>query len=285
MRKQKAKKKIESRSARAVKGIISFILVFYTFITIYLIGITIVNSFKTKSELISNTMGWPHSFTFDNFYQVIVEDHYLRYLLNSVILVTVSVVCLCLVSSMVAYGLTQFQFKGKKLLENYFLLGLMFPIQLGILPLFVMLTKLHLNNTLWGLVVLYTANLSFSTVLFTNFFKGLPKSVLESSEIDGAGPFATYFRIVMPMAKPVISTVGLISFVQIWNDFYLPLVFLTKANVKTLTLAVYSYSANFLANWNKIFAAITIAIIPIIILYFFFSEQIVSGLTGGAVKE
>ncbi|MFT3984880.1 MAG: carbohydrate ABC transporter permease [Lachnospiraceae bacterium] len=269
---------------KIIKAIISLMLVIYTFLSIYLIGMTMLNSFKTKSELINNTMGWPSKFTLENFRQVIVEENFMRYLCNSVILVAASVISLCLIASMLGYALAHYEFKGKNFLEGYFLLGLMFPIQLGILPLFIMLTKLHLNNTLWGLVLLYTANLSFSTLLFTNFFKGLPKSVLESARIDGAGDFPIYIKIVAPMSKPVISTVALISFVQIWNDFFMPLVFLTKANTKTLTLAVYSYSANFLANWNKIFAAITIALIPIIIIYFVFSEQIVAGLTGGAVK-
>ncbi len=284
MRMKKRAKKIESRPAKIIKGIISCLLVLYTFISIYLIGMTILNSFKTKSELINNTMGWPSSFTLDNFREVIFEDHFLRNLLNSVILVTVSVLCLCIVASMLGYALAHYEFKGKALLESYFLLGLMFPIQLGILPLFIMLTRMNLNNTLWGLVMIYTANLSFSTLLFTNFFKALPKSVMESARIDGARDFQVYLRIVLPISKPVISTVALISFVQIWNDFFMPLVFLTKTGVKTLTLGIYSYSANFLANWNKIFAAITIALIPIIIIYFLFSEQIVEGLTGGAVK-
>lgn len=282
--KKKSQRRIEGKHTTVVKNIISCILVLYTFISIYLIGMTVLNSFKTKSELINNTMGFPKAVTLDNFLQVIVEDEFLRYLLNSVILVVASVFCLCLVSSMLSYALAHYQFKGKALLENYFLLGLMFPIQLGILPLFIMLTKVHLNNTLPGLVLIYTANLPFSTVLFTNFFRGLPKEVLESAQIDGAGDYQVFTKIVAPISKPVISTVGLISFVQIWNDFYMPLVFLTKKEVKTLTLGIYSYSANFLANWNKIFAAITIALIPIIIIYFLFSEQIVEGLTGGAVK-
>lgn len=284
MEKEKRTRRIEGSKTKVVKDIISLILVLYTFISIYLIGMTMLNSFKTKSDLINNTMGWPSAFTLDNFREVILEDNFMRYMLNSVLLVLTSVIVLVIVASMLGYALAHYEFKGKAVLEGYFLLGLMFPIQLGILPLFIMLTKLHLNNTIWGLVLIYAANLSFSCVLFTNFFKGLPKEVLESARIDGAEDFQVYLKIVVPMSKPAISTVALISFVQIWNDFFMPLVFLTKTNVKTLTLAVYSYSANFLANWNKIFAAITIALVPIIIIYFIFSEQIVEGLTGGAVK-
>ncbi len=273
-----------SLKARIFRYVVSVILVLYSFATIFLIGNTILSSFKTKSDLINNTFGIPKTFTLRNFKTVLFEDSFYRYFFNSIILVAISLALLILLSSMTAYGISQYQFKLKGLLENYFLIGLMFPIQLGILPLFIILTKLHLNNSLFGLALLYTANMSFAVFIFSNFFKQLPKSLIESARIDGANEFTIYLNIVTPISKPVISTVGIINFVLIWNDFYLPLVFLTKAKVKTLTLAVYSYSADFLANWDKIFAAAAIALVPVIIIYFFFSEQIVAGLTGGAVK-
>ncbi len=277
-------RKIEAKSTRLVKNLISVILIIYSSLSIFLIGNTILSSFKTKSDLINNTLGFPKTFTLDNYAVVLGEEHFFRYFLNSVLLVGVSVVCLELVASMVAYGLAQFKFKGKGFLQNYFLMGMMFPIQLGILPLFIMLTKAHLNNSLLGLVLIYTANLSFPVFTFSRFFKELPVSVIESARIDGASEFQIFLKMVVPISKPVIFTVGLLNFVQLWNDFFMPLVFLTKTSVRTLTLAVYSYSANFLANWDKIFAAATIALIPVIIVYFMFSEQIVAGLTGGAVK-
>lgn len=277
-------KKIEANGTRFIKNIISFVLVVYCSLSIFLIGNTILSSFKTKSDLIRNVIGWPKSFTLENYFVVLVEEHFFRYFLNSVMLVAISLVCLELVASMVAYGLAQYEFKGRGFLQSYFLIGLMFPIQLGILPLFIMLTKMHLNNKLLGLVLIYTANLSFPAFTFSRFFRELPVSVIESARIDGASELQIFTMIVVPISKPVIFTVGLLNFVQLWNDFFMPLVFLTKADVRTLTLAVYNYSANFLANWNKIFAAATIALIPVIIIYFMFSEQIVSGLTGGAVK-
>lgn len=286
MKRQKySNRGIESPVSRWVKNIISLVLVLYSSLSLFLIGNTILSSFKTKSDLINNTIGWPKSFTLDNYAIVLGEEHFFRYFLNSVVLVGASLICLELVSSMVAYGLSQYEFKGKGALQTYFLVGLMFPIQLGILPLFVMLTKVHLNNRLLGLVLIYTANLSFPVFTFSKFFKELPTSVMESARIDGATELQIYTKIVVPISKPVLFTVGLLNFVQLWNDFFMPLVFLTKIDVRTLTLAIYNYSANFLANWNKIFAAVTVALIPVIIIYFAFSEQIVAGLTGGAVKE
>ncbi|MDO5423208.1 MAG: carbohydrate ABC transporter permease [Eubacteriales bacterium] len=284
MKKRRKNRKIEAKSTRFVKNLISVLLIAYSSLSIFLIGNTILSSFKTKSDLINNTIGWPESFTLENYAIVLGEEHFFRYFLNSVVLVGVSLICLEVVASMAAYGLAQYEFKGRGFLQNYFLVGLMFPIQLGILPLFIMLTKAHLNNNLFGLVLIYTANLSFPVFTFSRFFRELPTSVIESARIDGASEFQIYTKMVVPISKPVIFTVGLLNFVQLWNDFFLPLVFLTKTSVRTLTLAVYNYSANFLANWNKIFAAATIALIPVVIIYFLFSEQIVAGLTGGAVK-
>lgn len=147
-----------------------------------------------------------------------------------------------------------------------------------------MLSRAHLTNNLFGLALIYTANMSFPVFVFTKFFNELPIEVIESARVDGAGEFQIFGRIIAPISKPVIATVALLNFVTIWNDFYMPLVFLTKSSVKTLTLGVYTYTANFLANWNKVFAAATVALIPVIIVYFLFSDQIVAGLTGGAVK-
>lgn len=284
MKKAGKNKKIEAKGTRFAKNLISIILITYSSLSIFLIGNTILSSFKTKSDLINNTIGWPKSFSLESYQIVLGQEHFLKYFLNSVLLVGGALVCLELVASMVAYGLSQYEFKGRGLLQSYFLVGLMFPIQLGILPLFVMMTKVHLNNSLLGLVLIYTANLSFPVFTFSRFFKEFPVSLIESARIDGATEFQIYAQMVVPISKPVIFTVGLLNFVQLWNDFFMPLVFLTKMEVRTLTLAVYNYSANFLANWNKIFAAATIALIPVVIIYFMFSEQIVAGLTGGSVK-
>ena len=186
---------------------------------------------------------------------------------------------------MLAFGMAQYSFRGKKLLQGYFLIGLMMPVQLSILPLYLMLSRIGMINNLPGLALLYAANLSFPFLVFYQFFLQLPKPLLESARIDGAGDFRTFLEIVIPISRPVFATVGLLQFVTIWNDFFLPMVFLPKKNVQTLTLAIYSYTGNFLKNWDKIFAAVTIALVPILIFYFVFSEQIVTGLTAGSTKE
>lgn len=261
------------------------VLAVYCLIALLLIGNMVLSSFKTKTELLFNTFGFPSHFSLENYYKVVVEDGYLRYFLNSLILTQIAVLSLVFFSSMTAYGIARYRFRGKKFLETYFLLGLMFPIQIAILPLFIIMRNLNLINTFPGMVILYTANMSFSVFIFSQFFRELPDALRESAHIDGAGEFRIFIQIMMPLSKPVIFTIGIISFIQIWNDFYMPLVFLSKKALHTLTLAIYQYLSNFLAYWNYVFSAATIALIPIIVIFFIFSNQIIAGLTAGSVKE
>lgn len=264
---------------------VSLFFVLYSMITIFLVGETVLSSFKTKMELVENLLGYPKAPTMKNYYTVFVEEGFAKYIGNSILLVLISLILLMLVSSMLAFGMAQYSFRGKKLLQGYFLIGLMMPVQLSILPLYLMLSRIGMINNLPGLALLYAANLSFPFLVFYQFFLQLPKPLLESARIDGAGDFRTFLEIVIPISRPVFATVGLLQFVTIWNDFFLPMVFLPKKNVQTLTLAIYSYTGNFLKNWDKIFAAVTIALVPILIFYFAFSEQIVTGLTAGSTKE
>ena len=265
--------------------IATIVLTLYCLIAVVLIGNMIISSFKTKQDLLFNTFGFPTKISFENYKQVLVKDSLYKNFLNSIILTTLSIASLVFFSSMTAYGLSRYRFKGRQALELYFLLGLMFPIQIAILPLFIIMRSLKLTNTFLGMILLYTANMSFSLFIFTQFFKELPAALHESAVIDGASEMTIFWRIMMPISKPVIFTVMTVSFVQIWNDFYLPLVFLAKRSLHTLTLAIYQYLANFLAYWNFVFAAATLALIPVIIVFLVFSDQIISGLAAGSIKE
>ena len=283
------KKDLEDSSGAVTKSgwktIISIILIIYSLISVFLVGETIASSFKTKIELVDNLIGVPREPTLANYINVFIKEGFGKYIINSISLVAISLVLLMIVSSMLAYGMAQYKFKGKKFLQAYFLIGLMMPVQLSILPLYLMLSRLKMTNSFLGLALVYAANLSFSFLVFNQFFLQLPQAMIESAHIDGASDMHIFWKIVVPVSTPVFSTVGLLQFVMIWNDFFLPMVFLPKKSAHTLTLAIYSYTGNFLKNWDKIFAAATIALVPILIIYFLFSEQIVAGLTAGSTKE
>ncbi|WP_428768913.1 carbohydrate ABC transporter permease [Treponema sp. HNW] len=267
-------------------GIIVSILFFvYCSIALYLIPLLGINSFKTKSDLINNTLGIPRTFTLENYRIILLQDNFIRYFFNSIFLSVLSLASLLFIASLCAYGLSRYTFKGRNFLRIYFLLGMMFPIQLGILPIFIIIRSMHLTNTFWGMILIYTANMSLAVFIFSNFFRTLPNALYESALIEGAGEFSIFIRIMVPISKPVFATVGILNFVTIWNDFYMPLVFLTKKHVRTLPLGIYSYMNNFLANWHLVFAAVTLALIPVMIIFFAFSHFLISGLTAGAIKE
>ncbi|WMJ89945.1 carbohydrate ABC transporter permease [Anaerocolumna sp. MB42-C2] len=279
------KKEILSLKSKIIRWIFSICLLVYTSITIFILLSTVINSLKSKSDLINNVFGWPKKFLFDSYITVFTEDRFGLYFRNSIFLTFCGTFCCIFLASMVAYGIARYDFKGKELLSSYFLFGMMFPIQISVLPLFIILKKLSLINTMEGMILIYAAGMSLPVYIFQKFFRTVPKSLDESARMDGAKEFAIYSKIVLPLCKPVIFTVALIISVGEWNDFYMPMVFLGKKSCRTLTLAIYNYLNEFLKQMNVSFAAVIITLIPIIIIYFLFSNQIVEGLTGGAVKE
>jgi len=275
---------IESKSERRTKNLFSGLLILYCSIIVFLISTTVLSSFKTKSDLVYNTIGFPKQFTLESYKVLITQEHFLRWYLNSILLTVTAIATIVTISSTTAYGLSRYRFKGAVFLQNLFLLGLMFPIQLGILPIFIMLRRVHLVNNFAGLILLYAANMSFPVFIFSMFFRTLPYTLSDAAKIDGAGELTIFWRVMLPLSKPVIATICLLSTITVWNDFFFPLVFLTKRSMKTVTLGVYQYMSDFLSNWHLVFAAATLSLIPIMILFTFFSSHIVSGITSGSVK-
>lgn len=267
------------------KWLAAALIAVYSSIVVLLILNNFMASLKDKSELINNILGFPQDITFANYLRVFLEDQFYRYFLNSGILLVGGVVLGIFVAAMTAYGIAKYKFKGKSFLLTFFLIGLMFPIQLGILPIFIILRALHLTNTFPGMILVYMANMSFFVFVFAKFFQTLPHSLYESGRIDGASEFRIFLQIMMPLAQPVLATMALIKAVNIWNDFYLPLVILTRSEVRTLTLAIYNYLADFFANWHLVFTAVTVALIPILIIFFLFQRQLIEGITAGALKQ
>jgi raffinose/stachyose/melibiose transport system permease protein len=277
-------RQIISATGKQVRWLFTIILFVYTSCTIFVLGFTVVDSLKTKSDLITNMFGLPKAINFDSYIQVLTEDRFLLYLKNSVILTVCGTFSCIFLSAMVAYGISRYDFKGKNALTSFFLIGMMFPIQVSILPLFIILKKLAVINTLRGMILIYAAGMSLPVYIFQKFFRTIPTSLEESARLDGAKEFTIFLKIIMPICKPVIFTVSLLTAIGQWNDFYMPMVFLGKKSTQTLTLAIYKYLNEFLRNMNVSFAAVVITLIPIIVLYCLFSKQIVEGLTGGAVK-
>lgn len=272
-----------STSARIIRWTISILLIVYSFITVFVIGVTFFDSLKSQTDLVTNFVGLPKAISFDS-YKAVFQGDFIRYFFNSVILTVCGTVGCMVLSSMAAYGISRYEFKGKSILSSYFLIGMMVPIQVSILPLFLMLRKMGLLNNLVGLILVYISGISMSCLIFQKFFKTIPKALEESARLDGCHDVKVFFKIILPICKPVIFTMALITAIGQWNDFYMPMVLLGNKNVTTLTLGIYRYIGQFIRYMSESMAAVIITLIPIIIIYFLFSSQIVEGLTGGAVK-
>jgi raffinose/stachyose/melibiose transport system permease protein len=185
---------------------------------------------------------------------------------------------------MAAYGIARYSFRGKSFLTSYFLIGLMVPIQVSVLPLFIILRSFGLLNHLLGMILVYASGISMSCLIFQKFFATVPKELEESAHMDGCNDFRIFVEIILPISKPILSTMALISAIGNWNDFYMPMVLLGTKNVRTLTLTIYYYIKQFTKYMGESMAAVVVTLIPILLLYFLFSSQIVEGLTSGAVK-
>lgn len=277
-------REVLSTSGKIIRWIFSIVLILYSMITIFVLAVTVMDSLKTKGDLVTNFVGLPKSVSFASYAAVLVEGDFLLYFRNSVILTVCGTVGCILLSSMAAYGITRYQFRGKNLLSGYFMIGMMVPVQVSVLPLFIILRNLGLVNHLLGLILVYISGISMSCLIFQKFFRTIPTALEESARMDGCHDLQVFFRIILPITKPVMFTMALITAIGQWNDFYLPMVLLGKKNVTTLTLAIYRYIGQFTKYMSESMAAVVITLIPVIIIYFAFSSQIVEGLTGGAVK-
>ena len=255
-------------------------------ITVILFANVFLSSFKTNVDIFTSPWGFPREFVLSN-YKQLFHDGFMIYFSNSFIIMLVSIAVILSVSSMAAYGLGKFSFKGNKLLRNYFLLGLMFPVQLGIIPLFNLLKTFHLINTLFGVILIYSAGVSIPIFILTNFLQTIPDAMRESARIDGAGEFLIFRKIILPMMKPAVGALIPLNAVGLWNDFFIPLVFLSDVKLKTVPLGLMQYFTGKGFDISKIglvFTAVIVSILPLLFIYIFGSGKIISGLTAGTIK-
>jgi N-acetylglucosamine transport system permease protein len=210
-----------------------------------------------------------------------------RYFLNSLMVVLPSIFLILALSAPASYILSRKKFKGGNLITLIFIAGIGIPVPLLFIPLFVILTALHINNTLYGLGLLYVAtSLPFTVFMLTGFFQSLPVELEEAAIIDGASDFRVFFDVMLPLASPGLITAAIFNFIGIWNEYQLALVFLSDPDKSTLSLGLYSLSnaMQYTGDWVGLMAGVVIVMVPTIILYIPPSEKMISGITMGAVK-
>lgn len=256
--------------------------------TIYPIIYTVLGSFKTNSELTQGGSFFPAVWHFENYVQAFIEADFVKYTLNSVIVSVAVMVIATLTASLAGFTFARRDFIGKKLIMMAYV-GLMF-VALGsvtLYPIYSLLTKLHLNKTIVGLILALVGGQASNVMLTMGFVKSIPKELDEAATIDGCSIYGIFFKIILPLIKPIMAVVALFSFRTAWNDYITTLVMsISLPRLRTLTVAVVQlkYSANAAAEWHIMLAGASIAIIPILIVYAFCHKQFIGGLTAGAVK-
>ena len=242
-------------------------------------------SFKTNSEIFTSPFALPESFYIDNFTFAWTAGKLGIATLNSFIVCAVTLIVSMLIGSMAAFAIGRLRFKLAKPCMTFFLLGMMIPVHCVMIPLFTRFAKLGLSNSLTGLIIPYlTFSLPVTIFIMTGFFQSMPNELIESACIDGATIYEIFFKIALPLSKTGLFVTGLMTFVANWNELLLAMVFISDDMKKTLPVSLSKFVGPYNTNYSQMFAAIIIAIIPTIIVYCIFSNQIVDGLTAGAVK-
>ncbi|OEC95084.1 MULTISPECIES: carbohydrate ABC transporter permease [unclassified Rhizobium] len=245
-----------------------------------------LSSIKTLPELYTVPPHWlPSVPTIGNYINVVFNSNIPRYFLNSVIISVGSTGLALILAIFASYGFARFDFRGKRLLQSLVLIGQLLPTAAIIVPLFITLRYLHLVNTYWGLILVYMIiTLPLSVWMLTSYFKALPVELEEAATIDGASRLGILFRITLPLSTPGLVAVVVYAFVTTWNEFIFALCFATDSSVKTLPIGLAEFSTEFNTDWGGVMAASMVMTVPIAVLFLFFQNLFVGGLTAGATK-
>lgn len=247
-----------------------------------------MTSFKTSDEIRSkSTFALPESLNISNYIRAIETSNLGLYLKNSLIVLIITIVCLVLFSSTAAFAIEKMQFKINKAVLSFFLIGITIPIHVTLIPLFQIYRATGLLNTYWALIVPQIGfNLPLSIYLFVSFYKFIPNAIMEAAAIDGASVWKIFFSIVLPMSKNSIITVITMNTIFVWNEFVFANTFISRSELKTIPIGLFDYiGAKGMVDWGATFSAISIFLIPVLIIYFILNKGIIAGMTTGAVKE
>lgn len=242
-------------------------------------------SFKTNAEIFTSPFSLPASLFMDNYEVAWTAGKLGTATLNSFIVCVATLILSMLLGSMAAFAIGRLRWKLSGAAMIYFMTGMMIPVHCVLIPLFTRFAKIGLSNNLVGLVLPYlTFSLPTTIFIMTGFFKSIPNELVESACMDGSSVYGIFFKICLPLAKTGLFVTGLMTFVANWNELLLAMVFISDDTKKTLPVSLSKFVGPYNTNYSQMFAAIIIAIIPTIVVYCMFSNQIVDGLTTGAVK-
>jgi raffinose/stachyose/melibiose transport system permease protein len=261
-------------------------LLTYTAIALFPIFLVIVNSFKARKAIFREPLALPNpdTFSLEGYITVWERSGFPIYFRNSLTVTVVSIICILLFGSMAAYALSEYKFRGNTLLGLYLALGIMIPIRLGTVGILRLVVAMGLVNNLMALILVYIAQgLPLTIFVLQSFMSQVPRELKDAARVDGASEYRI-FGLVLPMVRPAVATVAVFVMIPIWNDLWFPLILAPGESTKTVTLGAQQFLGQFVSDWNAVLSSLTLAMIPVLILYIIFSRQLIRGITSGAVK-
>ena len=275
-----------STNMRLQKLAIHGALLIYTFIALFPVALILINSFKSRRAIFQNPYSLPTAETFDmvGYNTVFARANFENYFVNSLVVTVGALLVILIAGTMASYALSEYRFRGNTVLSLYLALGIMIPIRLGTVSLLRLVVNLGLADTLAALILVYTASgLPLAVFILSQFMRQVPRDLKDAARVDGASEYRIYWMI-LPLVRPAIGTVMVINMIPIWNDLWFPLILAPSEGTKTVTLGAQIFIGQFVTNWNAVLAALSLAILPVLVLYLVFSRQLIRGITSGAVK-
>jgi raffinose/stachyose/melibiose transport system permease protein len=262
-------------------------LILYTIIALFPVFVILINSFKTRRAIFSEPLAFPNADTFSliGYQTVMKQGDFFLYFQNSLIVTVASLFFILLFGAMAAFALSEYRFRGNTLMGLYLALGIMIPIRIGTVAILEMMVATGLVNTLWALILVYTAQgLPLAVFILSEFMRQVSDDLKNAGRIDGLSEYTIFFRLVLPLVRPAMATVAVFNMIPIWNDLWFPLILAPAEETKTLTLGSQVFIGQFVTDWNAVLSALSLAILPVMVLYVLFSRQLIRGITSGAVK-
>lgn len=264
----------------------AFLYIWVLFI-LFVLGWIILASLKSNQELFEGFWKLPSALQWENYHTAWINSDLMSYFLNSLFVVSISVIGIVAVSAPASYILSRFKFKGKEAITVSFILGIGIPYQAVLIPIYLLLLNIGLINTLSGLIIVYIAlSLPFTIFILTGFFTTLPNDIEEAARIDGASANTIFWRVMLPMARPGIVTVIILNAVGLWNEFLLAKAYINVNAKYTLSVGLYQFyqSMQYNSDWVSLFAGVVIIVLPILIFFLWLSDRIIEGVTAGSGK-
>ena len=261
------------------------ILMIVTLVIVVPIVIMVFGALKTRGEMFVNPYTLPTPPHWENFGLILATGSFWTLLGNSLIVTLASTAGVLITSSLAAFIFARLQFRGKELAFNFLTLGLMFPITVAIMPVYLVIRQLQLIDSLWAVILVQTAfGIAGNTLILRGFFLSIPMELQDAASIDGCSAFGFFWRILLPLAQPALAAVAALTMIVSWNDLLTPLVLLNSDKFWTLPLGTMQFQGQYSSDLALTAAFVTLSALPVIIFYMFAERQIVSGLTAGALK-